>query len=226
MERISEWWEQLAWKWKGSLVGIGVLIGLLCLGIFWWSNQTATPDPTMKVTQAATTAPKEKATAKPVKAKPTGNVVVDVKGAVKHPGVYQMEPDTRIDKIIQLAGGFLESADVNQVNLAQKATDQTILYVPNQGEKPPVGPSNATAGPATAGNTATPAGSGSSTGKINLNQADATQLQSISGVGAKKAEKIIAYRQQTGSFKAVDDLKNVPGFGVKTVTQLQDSLTV
>ncbi|USS89491.1 ComEA family DNA-binding protein [Fructilactobacillus cliffordii] len=223
MERISEWWEQLAWKWKGSLVGVGGLVGLLCVGIFWWSNQTATPAPAIKTTPATAVASKEKATAKPVKAKPTGNVVVDVKGAVKQPGVYQVAPDTRVDKIIQLAGGFLESADANQVNLAQKATDQTILYVPNQGEKPPVGPSNAQAG--SASNAATPAGSGS-TGKINLNQADATQLQSISGVGAKKAEKIIAYRQQTGSFKAVDDLKNVPGFGSKTVTQLQDSLTV
>ncbi|USS92869.1 helix-hairpin-helix domain-containing protein [Fructilactobacillus ixorae] len=221
MERIRTSWEALAGKWKIGL--IGGLISLIIIGIggAWWFQSAVAPPVAVKAAQKL-----EPATVKPNQTKPRSSsssknkapdrVVVDVKGAVKQPGVYTVATNTRVDQVIRLAGGFLPSADANQVNLAQKATDQSILYVPNQGEKPPMGPNEQSASPA----------GPTSDRKVNLNQADATQLQSVSGIGAKKAEKIVAYRQQTGNFKTVDELKNVPGFGAKTVTQLASSLTV
>ncbi|USS87291.1 ComEA family DNA-binding protein [Fructilactobacillus hinvesii] len=225
MERISEWWEQQSWQIKTGMIALALCLGLLGGGCWWLTHQASQTVPLTNGMQATSTTG---AKLKPAtsKEKKISNVIVDVKGAVKQPGVYRVAPDTRVDKVIQLAGGFLASADANQVNLAQKATDQSILYVPNQGEQPPVGPAPNAAITSSKESASSTTGASSGGSKINLNQADVTQLQSISGVGAKKAEKIIAYRQQTGSFKTVADLKNVPGFGAKTVTQLQDSLTV
>lgn len=104
-----------------------------------------------------------------------------------------------------------------------------MVYVPAKGEQLPA-IATATASPTPATTTAgggSPASAGAGSGdKVNLNTADVAAFQKLSGVGQKKAEKIIAYRQQHGNFKSVDDLKNVSGFGEKTVAKYKDQLTV
>lgn len=62
--------------------------------------------------------------------------------------------------------------------------------------------------------------------KINLNTATEAELQTISGIGAKKAQEIIRFRDEQGPFKTVEELKNVPGIGEKTVERLKDMLTM
>lgn len=154
---------------------------------------------------------------------------VDVKGAVNKPGLYQVTSSMRVADVIQLAQGMQPQADQQQVNLAAKVTDQQVVYVPAKGEQLPA---IATAAPSPAPATTTAAGGSPASGgvgsseKVNLNTADVAAFQKLSGVGQKKAEKIIAYRQQHGNFKSVDDLKNVSGFGEKTVAKYKDQLTV
>ncbi|TBX41797.1 competence protein ComEA [Lactiplantibacillus paraplantarum] len=150
---------------------------------------------------------------------------VDVKGAVNKPGLYQITASMRVADVIQLAQGMQPQADAQQVNLAAKVTDQQVIYVPVKSEqpltvvKPPVTPSASS-------NLEVSGGGHSSTDKVNLNTADVAALQKLSGIGQKKAEKIIDYRQQHGNFKTIDDLKNVSGFGEKTVAKYKDQLTV
>ena len=68
--------------------------------------------------------------------------------------------------------------------------------------------------------------SGMAMATVNLNTATKTELEAVKGIGPKKAEAIIAYREKNGPFKAVDDLKNVSGFGDKTVAKMRSELTV
>lgn len=149
------------------------------------------------------------------------SVYVDVKGAVRNPGLKKMSGDMRIIDVVQEAGGFTKNADQRQVNLAQRVTDQQVVYIPRHGEKSPQGSTG------TMGTGAATAQQGSqSAPEVDLNNADLNQLQQLDGVGEKKAEKIIQYREQNGSFKSVDDLKNVSGFGDKTLERLKPQLRV
>lgn len=143
---------------------------------------------------------------------------VDVKGAVKQPGMKKVESTMRVIDAVQLAGGFASNADEKQVNLAQKLTDSQVVYIPKRGEKVPA---------AVAGSSATGGASAESEApQVNLNTADLTGLQQLDGVGEKKAEKILAYRQEHGGFKSTDELKNVNGFGDKTLERLKPQITV
>lgn len=144
---------------------------------------------------------------------------VDVKGAVKQPGMKKVESTMRVIDAVQLAGGFASNADEKQVNLAQKLTDSQVVYIPKRGEKVPASVTGAS--PASGG-----ASSESEAPQVNLNTADLAGLQQLDGVGEKKAEKILAYRQEHGGFKSADELKNVNGFGDKTLERLKPQITV
>lgn len=167
---------------------------------------------------------------------------VDVKGAVKNPGVYEVNANMRVVDAINLAGGFNRSADKKQINLAQRLTDQQVVYIPIKGEikgnRALRSTPNQTPAQETVGSSATPSASESSSdagvttgstdgsAKVNLNTADKTKLQELNGIGDKKADQIIAYRQSHGQFKSIEDLKNVPGFGDKTFDNLKSSICV
>ncbi|GAX08386.1 competence protein ComEA [Secundilactobacillus silagincola] len=144
---------------------------------------------------------------------------VDVKGAVKQPGMKKVESTMRVIDAVQLAGGFASNADEKQVNLAQKLTDSQVVYIPKRGEKVPTSVAGSSA--ASGG-----ASSESEAPQVNLNTADLAGLQQLDGVGEKKAEKILAYRQEHGGFKSADELKNVNGFGDKTLERLKPQITV
>lgn len=153
-----------------------------------------------------------------------GSVYVDIKGAVHHPGAYQVNGEQRIGNVIQKAGGYTDDADTSQVNLALKVRDQMVVYIPHKGEKIPI--SNEIMGlNADINSTKTQTGSYSN-GKVNLNLATIDQLKGLTGIGEKKAQKIIEYREQHGQFKSVDELKNVNGFGEKSIATLTDQVCV
>lgn len=145
---------------------------------------------------------------------------VDVKGAVKQPGMKKVESTMRVIDAVQLAGGFASNADEKQVNLAQKLTDSQVVYIPKRGEQVPAAVSGSS------GATAGGAGSESQAPQVNLNTADLTGLQQLDGVGEKKAQKILDYRQEHGGFKSADELKNVNGFGDKTLERLKPQIIV
>lgn len=211
-----DWLKQLPKKWLllGSGVFMVILITLL-VGIYLMVNKEPQVDTTMweetsltTTTEVATDATKERAETM---------IYVDIKGAVKVPGIYQLKNQQRIWDALALAGGVSEEADTTQVNYAQKVKDQMIIYVPKKGES--VAQSLETL------QESAPAQQNQEE-KINLNTATEAELQTISGIGAKKAQEIIRFRDEQGPFKTVEELKNVPGIGEKTVERLKDMLTV
>ena len=143
---------------------------------------------------------------------------VDVKGAVKKAGMYRIKEGMRLMDVIDLAGGFMEEADQNQLNFSKLVMDQEIIYVPKVGEEIPTIQEEPSEG-----------GSGTpeaETAKVNINTADATEVQQLSGIGEKKAADIIKYREENGSFRAIEDLTKVSGIGEKTLENLKDSITI
>lgn len=147
-------------------------------------------------------------------------VMVDVKGAVKHPGVYEVDTASRVIDAVTLAGGYLENADTRLINHAQKLQDEMVIYIPLEGEEPLDVADSLTTMPNGS------SGSGSSDGKVNLNTADETALMTLPGIGPAKAQAILAYRQEIGSFKVIEDIKSVSGIGDKTFERLQELITV
>ncbi|UJL44898.1 helix-hairpin-helix domain-containing protein [Virgibacillus sp. NKC19-16] len=135
--------------------------------------------------------------------------IVDVKGAVTTPGVYEMDSQSRVNDVIQTAGGFTEDADQTQVNLAQKVQDEMIIIIPKEGEE------------------ANGGGSGSSeSGKVKINQATQAEMESLNGIGPSKAQAIIQYRDEHGLFQTEEDLLEISGIGEKTLDNFRDDIQI
>ncbi|URZ87960.1 helix-hairpin-helix domain-containing protein [Floricoccus penangensis] len=147
------------------------------------------------------------------------SIVVDVKGAVNTPGTYKVSSNLRVNDVVKLAGGMTKDADNKSVNLAQKITDEMVIYVASIGE-------NINIIDEPTKSTKSNGSIDESSNKININTADVNQLQTLSGVGAKKAQDIIDYREQNGDFKKIEELQNVSGFGAKSIEKLKENLTV
>ena len=139
-------------------------------------------------------------------------IFVDVKGAVKHPGVFETTKDKRVKDLIEEAGGLLDDADTSTLNLSQKVKDQMIIYVLKHGEKPK--------------QISDGGSSSSNTDVININTANKEQLMKISGVGKTKAEAIISYREKNGDFKKKEDITKVRGIGKATFEKIKDKIEV
>ena len=142
-------------------------------------------------------------------------ITVDVKGAVKSPGIYDLPVGSRVHDAVQKAGGLTEDADSKSLNLAQKVSDEALVYVPTKGEE-------AASQQAASGTTP----SSSKEKKINLNKASLEELKQVKGLGGKRAQDIIDHRETNGKFKSVDELKKVSGIGAKTIEKLKDYVTV
>ncbi|MBQ0138657.1 MAG: helix-hairpin-helix domain-containing protein [Kurthia sp.] len=156
--------------------------------------------------------------------KPSTSVVVDVKGAVKHPGVYEFEQEARVEQAIEQAGGFTPAANKKIINLAAKLKDEMVIDVLTKKETPKEGSQQAGTMPTSAVSTSTSAMNEQPL--VNLNTADETELQTLSGIGPAKSQAIIAYRTENGPFQAIEDLKKISGFGEKTFERLKPTITV
>ena len=149
------------------------------------------------------------------------SIFVHVAGEVKSPGMVEIASGERVATAIEKAGGATENAVLDSINLAKKCEDGEQIVVPSKVSSE----SSASGGSDTSSSTG---GSSTSTnnGKVNINTADATGLQQISGIGPSKAQKIIAYREQNGKFKSIEDLTNVSGIGEKTLASIRDQICV
>lgn len=153
---------------------------------------------------------------------------VDIKGAIKVPQVVPVIPGMRVHDVVEMAGGVTGEADQSQVNLAQLVTDQMVIYVPKVGEEVSSS-TEALVADSKVTESAVSESSGDGTsdgGLVNINTADTTMLQTLSGIGEKRAADIINYRETNGLFETVDDLDQVSGIGEKTMEKLRPLITV
>ena len=162
-------------------------------------------------------------------------IYVDVCGAVANPGVFQLAAGSRVFQAIEAAGGYLPEAVQNCVNRAGVLTDGQQLYILTQEEMERQGLDPAEMAKASDGQMNGSAGTGQNTGmtaqvqqdnRININTADEAQLTTLTGIGATRAQAIIAYREENGPFAAIEDIMNVQGIKEGTFAKIKDEIVV
>ncbi|HVW32126.1 MAG TPA: ComEA family DNA-binding protein [Acidimicrobiia bacterium] len=145
---------------------------------------------------------------------------VHVAGAVLHPGLYHLRPDSRVADALQKAGGSRPGADLDRLNLAARVVDGQRIYVVRRGEvQPPVPAPAGTDGGDGGGPTGPPA-------PIDLNAADLAALDSLPGIGPATAREILAERARRGGFRSTRDLLRIPGIGDARFARLKDRVRV
>ena len=142
-------------------------------------------------------------------------VPVFICGEIKQPGVYEVMEDSLIEDVVMKAGGFTEEADQEVTNLARVVIPHEQIYIPKVGEKiDKVIDSYDNRLRESMSN------------RTNINEADSQELEKLPGIGQVKARQIIAYREEHGTFKKLEDLKNVSGIGQKTYEGLLEYITI
>jgi competence protein ComEA len=207
-------------NWLRDYWGIGV-IAIAILGFMWWQGKrevALTPIESSSSLAVSASTTSSTSVAQLSSSGPKAGFV-HVKGAVAKPGLYPVDGTTRWDAVVKAAGGLTAAADISGVNLAAIANDQESLLIPVKGEAAPVVAPSGVAGASQA------SGEDGAT-LVNLNTATEAELQTLSGVGPKKAADIIAYRDANGGFKSVEELKEVSGIGDKTYERLSPLVTV
>ena len=135
----------------------------------------------------------------------SGELLVDVQGAVERPGIVVLAPGARVVDAISGAGGFSEDAASDSINLAREVQDGEQLLVPVEGEAEAVDDGN---------------------DLININRATAEELQQLPRVGPSVSAAIVAHRDEHGPFSTVDQLEDVSGIGPAMMEQLRPLVTV
>ncbi|PKM75997.1 MAG: competence protein ComEA [Firmicutes bacterium HGW-Firmicutes-15] len=153
------------------------------------------------------------------KSKKEDIIQVYVTGAVEKPGVYRLQTGARAYEAIDMARA-LPTANLKNINLAQKIEDGQPIVVPALGEEPPVSvpSSGLTLGPASS--------KPGSAGRVDINSASAQDLDGLPGIGPTLAQRIIEYRNSHGAFARIEDINEVSGIGDKKFTDIKDLITV
>ena len=161
-------------------------------------------------------------------------VLVDVKGEVNNPSVYELTTNNTVIDAINQAGGLTKKSDTSNINLSKKLEDEMVIIVyskeeikqmkkDTQVECPPCNNACITENDEKAKLTTK---ENMPTGKININTADLTALQTLDGIGESKAKAIIEYRTKNGDFKTIEDIKNVSGIGDSVYEKIKDNITI
>lgn len=210
---MQEFRDRLAEMPRGELIGVVALIALLLgAGGLWYVRSLPRA---VEVRPLAVPALEQVSTESPSAA---GPIFVHVAGRVRDPGVYELAAGDRLVDAVEAAGGALADADLAALNLAAQAVDGTQVYVPRRGE---VGVPPAQG----AGGSVSVPGIDSS-GKVNINTASLSELETLPRVGEVLAQRIIDHRTANGPFASVDDLLDVSGIGEATLEGFRDLVTV
>lgn len=160
-------------------------------------------------------------------------VLIDVKGEVNTPGVYELTVDNTVIDAIKKAGGLTSQSDTSNINLSKKLEDEMVIIVYSKEEIkemnkeiecPPCNDVCVTKEDEKA--LLEEETEEKITGKVNLNEADIEALQTLDGIGEVKAKAIIDYRDKNGPFKQIEDIKNVSGIGDSVYEKIKDNITV
>lgn len=148
-------------------------------------------------------------------------IIVEIKGEVAKPDVYQLEEGSIIKDLIDMAGGVTEEADLSRINRAEELLNHELIIIGNINDETES---------SVVQNNSTYSSNGNNSDKgstlININTADLEQLKEITGIGNIKAQSIIDYREANGGFKSLEELKNVDGIGDKTFEKIKEQITL
>jgi competence protein ComEA len=225
--------------WKLLLFVIFILIVLIIYGIHYYYNLNKTEEVKgviMEKTKIEINDNKEKVIEK---------ITIDIKGAVKNPGVYEIELGKRVNDAINLAGGLKSAADISVINLSKKLKDEMviIIYTKEEIKKmlegdtvikviekecvcPKLENDACVEDKITNEKTDVSVDESKREELVSINTASINELTSISGIGESKAKAIIEYREKNGDFEKIEDVKNVSGIGESLFEKIKDYITI
>ena len=157
---------------------------------------------------------------------------VDVKGSVKKPGVYEFKENDRVIDAIKMAGGLKKNANTDNINLSEKLKGEMVIYVYSDSEvkkgTKALSCDTICQTKVIEVNNCVPDVTTKVINNelININTASITELQTLTGIGESKAKNIIDYRETNGSFKKVEEIKNISGIGDALFEKIKDKITV
>lgn len=155
----------------------------------------------------------------------SGTCYVYICGAVLLPGVYEVPQGSRIYEVVQKAGGLTEEASKSSVNQAERVYDGQMIFLPTFEEAEAGVDVDAVSH--SAGSTGTlDAGWEEADSRVNINTATLSELMTLSGIGQTKAERILAYRSEHGSFSSVEEIMNVDGIKEGLYNRIKDNIRV
>lgn len=212
---------------KKAVAGVGAILGIavigLCVGLGSMGAQ-GTAD--ALVVKPAESSAGESIAMEASDPEAIQAICVHIGGCVAIPGVVSLETGARVADAVAAAGGLTQDAASDAVNLARVVEDGEQIIVPSIEQVRAAAQAADMPSSQGASSQDSETASGASSGKVNINTASSTELQSLSGIGASKAQKIIAYRESNGAFKSVDDLTKVSGIGEKTLESIRDRICV
>lgn len=220
MENLYEWWQEKDERVKKGVLMVGIGVLLLCVGIFYYRSQSSYLPINQLVSQyesSSSLEPEQSSEEEMTSTEPT-LIYIDIKGAIKYPNVYALPYGSRLFDLIEEAGGFLPEAHTNSVNQAQLLSDQMLIYIYTQ-EEWESQHDNATV-------VVNTESARNENHLVNINKADVSELQQLPGIGKGKAEAIVTYRQENGSFNNIEELQQVKGIGTSTFEKLASLITV
>lgn len=133
----------------------------------------------------------------------TSDIVVEIKGAVKYPGIYILPSTALVNDVITLAGGVTSYANLSNVSLVGKLANNQMIYIPSHME------------------------GGTTTSKlVNINAASLAELMTLPGIGESKAQSVIEYRNKVGGYHQIEDIMKVPGIGEAMFAKIKDYISV
>ena len=138
------------------------------------------------------------------------NIIVHIDGGVANPGVYEMDSNSRVNDVIEKAGGLLPEAITKNINLARQINDGEKIYIYVEGEEENIQEEIVN----------------QSSGKVNINNATKDELTSLPGIGDSTANKILEYIKEKGKFKKIEDIQNVSGIGQSKYESIKDLIDV
>lgn len=221
MNKIKSFLEKLNIKQKIGLILAALLIVILA---FIWLFSIYGNDSSKNEIKKSQESNNEVEFKLGIKEKENKTIMVDISGEIITPGVVKLQEGSRIIDAITAAGGKTEDADLSKVNLAYILDDGVQLYIPRYNEKleKEIVQTEPGVGIIQEGiNTTSKKDS-----KVNINTANKEKLATLPGIGEGTAEKIIEYRSKTGKFKAIDEIKKIPGIGESKFKSLKDKITI
>lgn len=194
---------------KNRLFLITILVFVIGIGIlvYFWSNKNQNSKVSESIIRA------------------------EINGAIKKPGVYNLEKGKIVEDLIKIAGGINDTADsgkiATDINRAEILSDGQKVFIPTKSN---ISSSNQQiAGNSISSNnqlSSSQSSGSNTTGKININTANLSQLDSLPGIGPTYAQRIIDYRNQNNKFKTIEEIKNIKGIGDKTFEKFKDLISI
>ena len=212
MKKVDEVKEQARFLERKRILVSLIAAVLISASFYGWWRKTSPPETGYLV---AKTEVAEAAAKKPAE------VVVYVSGMVGHPGLIKVQAGGRVLDAVNAAGGLVQGAELSKINLAQPVRDGMQVHVPGRPLEPPAGNSP---GYPVLPREKSSSNATNSEGKINVNTAEAEELDKLPGVGPALAARIIEYRKANGPFKDGTELKKVKGLAASKYEKIKDKI--